>query len=292
NIPLCLIILIFGYFFIPETKSEDTQQYMDTRGIILFILLLLFIMVPVSLGKHWPELWWLLVGAIPCTKLLWSVEKNSEFRGQKPILPPSLFKTPMVITGFISEMTVTFAYPGYLFVTALCLQSELHFSSIESGNTFITLGATFFIGSLLSKRLSQRIRGHHIYILGAILTVIGFLGTILLIGHYHSDINFYQLWGATGVIGFGNSMMLTSAYRITLSQVGKHHASEASSALATVQQGCFALGTAFAGAVYSYSISYGYLHAISLSVGTLSILLLIVGIPTNIKSANQPQICT
>lgn len=287
NIPLCLIILLFGFFYIPETKNTSAQQHMDLKGIILFILLLSFIMIPVTLAKHWPVLWWLVIGSVPLAMILWRVEKNTEESGRKPILPPSLFKTPMVINGFVSEMTVTFAYPGYLFVTALCLQSELHYSSIESGNTFIALGAMFFIGSLVSKLLSQNIGDHKTYALGAILTVIGFLGTIVLIIYYQANIRFYELWIATGVVGFGNSIMLTSAYRMALSKVGKHHASEASSALATVQQGCFALGTTFAGTVYSYSISYGYVNAISISIGILSLLVLTIGVPIYIKTVGE-----
>lgn len=241
-------------------------------------------MIPVSLGKHWPELWWLLLGALPCGILLWKVEKLHELAGRKAILPLSLFKTPMVINGFVSEMAVTFSYPGYLFITALCLQSKLGFTPFESGNTFIALGTMFFIGSILSKPLSQRIGDVKSYSIGAILTVIGFLGTVYLFHKFKFDLRFYNLWVATGVVGLGNSIMLTSAYRLALSRVGKHHASEASSALATVQQGCFALGTAFAGAIYSFTLSQGYLNAITISISILSLLVILAGVLMYIKS--------
>ncbi|MGF1831619.1 hypothetical protein L4D04_21165 [Photobacterium angustum] len=74
---------------------------------------------------------------------------------------------------------------------------------------------------------------------------------------------------------------------MALSKVGKHHASEAISALATVQQGCFALGTTFAGAIYSYSIIYGYVNAISISIGVLSLLVLTIGIPIYMKTVGE-----
>lgn len=284
NIPIGIVIFIFCYFIIPETKSDEGQQHMDVGGVVLLILCLSFVMIPVSLGKHWPELWWLLLGALPCGVLLWKVEKSHELADRKAILPPSLFKTPMVINGFVSEMAVTFAYPGYLFVTALCLQSEIGFTPLESGNTFIALGTMFFIGSLLSKPLSQRIGDPKAYAIGAILTVLGFLGTVYLFHSLKFNLRFYNLWVATGVVGLGNSIMLTSAYRLALSRVEKHHASEASSALATVQQGCFALGTAFAGAIYSFALVQGYLNAITVSISILSLLVLFVGVPIYIKS--------
>ena len=284
NVPIGIIIFIACYFVIPETKSDEIQQHMDIGGVVLLMLSLSFIMIPVSLGKHWPELWWLLLGALPCGILLWKVEKSHELAGHKAILPPSLFKTPMVINGFVSEMAVTFAYPGYLFVTALCLQSKLGFTPFESGNTFIALGTMFFIGSLLSKPLSQRIGDHKSYSIGAALTVLGFLGTVYLFHKFRFDLRFYNLWLATGVVGLGNSIMLTSAYRLALSRVGKHHASEASSALATVQQGCFALGTAFAGAIYSFTLTQGYLNAITISISMLSLLVIFVALPMYVKS--------
>ncbi|QUY48494.1 MFS transporter [Serratia plymuthica] len=287
NVPICILIFAFGYFLIPETKSDKAQQHMDIGGIILFILCLLFVMTPISLGKHWPELWWLLLGTLPCGALLWKVEKSHELAGRKAILPPSLFKTPMVINGFVSEMIVTFAYPGYLFVTALCLQREIGFTPFESGNTFLALGVMFFIGSLTSKKLSQRIGDHKSYALGAMITVIGFLGTVLLFHGFNNDLKFYDLWIVTGIVGFGNSIMLTSAYRLALSRVGKHHASEASSALATVQQGCFALGTAFAGAIYSFALVQGYLYAITVSISILSLIVLFVGVPIYIKTTRE-----
>ncbi|MEE3660939.1 MFS transporter [Brenneria sp. g21c3] len=285
NVPICMVIFILGYFVIPETQSDKAQQHMDVRGIVLFILCLSLIMMPVSLGKHWPELWWLLLGAPPCAMLLWKAEKAYEIAGRKPILPPSLFKTPMVINGFVSEMTVTFTYPGYLFVTALCLQSAIGFTSFESGNSFIALGVMFFIGSLISKPLSKRIGDAKSFALGSILSVIGFLGTVSLIYHFNADLRFYHLWIATGAVGIGDAIRLTSAYRIALSQVGKHLASEASSALVTVQQGCAALGTAFTGAIYSFALVQGYLTAITISIGVVSLLALFVGIPVYIKTA-------
>lgn len=283
NIPVGIIIFMACYFVIPETKSDE-EQHMDMGGVTLLLLCLSFIMIPVSLGKHWPELWWLLPAALPCGILLWHVEKSHEIAGRKAILPPSLFKTPMVINGFISEMAVTFTYPGYLFVSALCLQSELGFTPFESGNTFIALGTLFFIGSLLSKPLSRRIGDVKSYSIGAALTVTGFLATVYLFHKFKFDLTFYHLWIATGVIGLGNSIMLTSAYRLALSRVGKHHASEASSALATVQQGCFALGTAFAGAIYSFTLSQGFLNAITISISMLSLLVIFVSVPIYVKS--------
>ncbi|ELR64412.1 Major facilitator superfamily [Photobacterium marinum] len=277
NIPVCLLILGLGFFIIPETRSEN-QPHMDTSGITLFALFLLCLLLPIAMGEHWPQLWWLLLGLLPTGVGLWTVEKRKENAGEQPLFPLSLFKTPSVITGFIGEAAVTFTYPGYLFVTALCLQSKLHFNPLQSGNTFMALGIMFFVGSLLSKPMSQRLGNHRSYVVGTGLSFLGFVVTITLFWSFKSTLHVWSLIVATGLVGLGNAMMLTSAFRIALSQVGKHHASEASSALITVQQGCFAIGTAFSGAIYAAMLSHGYLVAIATSIGVLSALLLVIGV--------------
>lgn len=285
NIPICLIIFVLGGMAIPETKSSGTQQPMDAKGIVLFILCLLCLLMPVSLGRHWPLLWCLLIGTLPCGLLLWKVERAQERAGHTPLLPPSLLRTPMVLNGLACEITVTFSFPGYLFVTALYLQSAMKFSPWQSGNTFIMLGAMFFVGSFTSKSIGQRLGDVRAYLLGALLTVSGFITTIVLLRLFSDGIRYYDLWVATGAIGFGNALMLTSAYRLALSQVSKQHASGVSSVLATVQQGCFALGTAIAGAVYSFALYGGYLNAITAAISALALLVLCVSITVYIKTA-------
>lgn len=275
NVPICIIIFVFGCRTIPETRSSETRQSMDLGGISLFILCLLSVMVSLSLGGRWHGLWWWLAAVVPCGFWLWRVERGHERAGRKAILPPSMFKAPMVKNGFVREMTVTFSFPGYLFVTALYLQSELGFTPLESGNAFVALGAMFFIGSLISKRLGQRLGDHLSFALGALLTASGFLATIWLFYRFNHRLTFYDLWGATGIIGLGNAIMLTSAYRLTLANVEKRYASEVSGALATVQQGCFALGTAFTGGLYAGMQGYGGLSAVMLSIGTLALLMVL-----------------
>lgn len=275
NIPLCVLILLVGSRVIPETQAE-TAQPMDIGGICWFVSSLSLLLVPVTLGREWPYLWWLIIGVLPSAYLLWRFESAQEKSGRFPILPPSLFKKPLVVHGFISEATVTFTYPGYLFVTALCLQNAFGFSPRQSGNTFIALGMLFFLGSLLSKPLSNKLGDTTSYLIGALFTVVGFGITIMLIQNNPQELSYYQLWCGTGAVGLGNALMLTSAFRITLVSVDKQHAGEASSALVTIQQGCFALGTAFAGSVYAAMSSHGY-SAITLTLALLSILLMSVG---------------
>jgi len=285
NIPICLIILIVGYFIIPETMA-DKKPKMDISGIVLFASLMLCLLIPVAMGKHWPELFLLFLAIPPLGYCLKSVELKKEQLNENPLIPPALFSTPSAKFGLLAEIAVTSTYSGFLFVTALCLQKALHFTPFESGNTFMSLGLMFFIGSFLNKSVSDKLGDYVCFSCGAMITALGFITTVILFWTFKQNLHVWQLILTTGLVGLGNAFMLTSAFRITLSNVAKHHASEVSSALITVQQGFFALGTAIMGTVYSSTSQYGYLIAITSAIAVTTAIVLLIGM---IVFAHRPQ---
>lgn len=260
NLPVCLLVVGLGLFVIPDTRGVGTPRA-DGWGMALFALFLVCLLLPVSLGGSWPALRWLVLALPPIGLTLWRVEARQEAAGGRPLLPPSLLRAPRALVGFLAEAAVTFCYAGYLFVTALCLQSALGFTPAQSGDGFIGLGTLFFLGSLVSKRVGERLGDAGAFALGAALTIAGLLVTAGLIAIDGRALAVAPVIAASALVGLGNALMLTSAYRIALSHVGKHHAGAASVALTTVQQGCFALGTAFAGAVYAGVLSQGFASA-------------------------------
>ncbi|SHH94049.1 Multidrug resistance protein stp [Vibrio aerogenes CECT 7868] len=277
NIPVCVLILAFGSMVIPETKA-DHQPHMDISGSALLALSLLCLLIPVAMGQHWPYLWLLLPGLFPAIYWLWKTETRKEAANAQPLLPPSLFKTPLLLIGLTGEIAVTLTYSGYIFITAFCLQSQIHFTPMQSGNTFIALGLSFFAGSLLSKPISQRL-GHFInFNVGCVMTFAGFILTIGLFRLFGQNLQAYDFLLATALIGFGNALMITAAFRIALTHVTQRHAGETSSLIVTLQQGCFALGTAAVGAMYSATLSQGYQAAITSATGGLCVVLLLIGV--------------
>ena len=276
NVPLCLIIFIAGALFIPETQST-TKPTMDLKGIFLFAGVMLCLLIPIAIGHQWPNLYWLLLAVIPFSVSLIRTELTQEKNGGSPLFPPSIFKRPSARIGLIAEVAVTTAYSGYAFVTAICLQKALNFTPLQSGNTFMGLGLMFFIGSLLSKPASKRWGNARTFVFGSIFSSLGFISTIILFWVIGQKLTVSWLLLGTGLVGFGNAFMLTSAFKITLSHIDKLHASEASSALITVQQGFFALGTALAGTIYSTLSHYSYLVAITSAIGTMIGIVAIIG---------------
>ncbi|CAG9298255.1 MFS transporter [Celerinatantimonas diazotrophica] len=277
NLPICVLIIALSFKLIPETRSNHISS-MDFKGMGLFSTLLLSLLIPISMAEHWPLLWLLLLASAPLCYWLWKIEKHLERHAEQPLLPPSLFTVKITRIGFLSESAVTFCYAGYLFVSALTLQKALHFSPRLSGDSFIALGIMFFVGSMISRSLVRKMSYFSSFALGSFITLVGFITTAVLIHHYNATITLVQLSFATGLVGLGNAFMLTSAYRIALSNVPLHQAGAASSALNTIQQSCFALGTAVAGACYSLFLNHGALNALGHAITVLSVILVLISL--------------
>ncbi|MCL9782473.1 MFS transporter [Vibrio sp. S4M6] len=277
NIPVCVFVLIFGFKVIPESQTQAIPK-MDYAGISLFTLLLTCLLVPMSVGSHWPELWWLLLFTLPLSWMLWNLQVRKEAQKQNPVFPPSLFNTPKFVVGIICLMGVALTFPGYIFVTALTLQSKLHFTPLQSGNTFISMGLLYFLGSILSKRIGARIDDYRYYIIGISLTVIGFISTTYAIDWFGNQIQVWDLVIATAFAGFGNSCLASSAYRIALSHVEQNQASGASTVLNTVMQGCFPISTAISGEIYSITSSFNEVVTMTSVLTVLAAILMVVGI--------------
>ncbi|WP_082783618.1 MFS transporter [Snodgrassella sp. CFCC 13594] len=276
NIPVCLVILVFGSKLIPETRALEYIP-MDVGGIIWLAATLLSLLIPVVLGEHWPSLLWFLVAVAPLAWGLWRCERYQEQQQNQPLLPPSLFQQKIVRMGFLGEMTVTFIYSGYLFVTALFLQSVLHYTPAQSGNAFLVLGILFFVTSLLSKRLASLVRLSKLLAIGALLSALGMASIWLVFWQQGTATAIWDLSASMALVGVGNALMVSSSFRMVLSHVRTQQASAASSALTTIQQACFALGTSVAGALYSVMLPLGSLLAVAMVFGLLMMVLLVSG---------------
>ena len=271
NLPICAAALILALRNVPDSRGAELRS-LDFCGMGLFAAFLLCLLLPVAIGGAWPAMHWLLLGLVPAGLALWRVESALEARGERPLMPPSLFRVPGAPAGFLAQAAVTFCYSGFLFVTALCLQRNIGFSPQQSGDSFGSLGLMFFLGSMIGKRQDNG----QAFVLGAIVTVAGFAGCSGYLYAYGRDLHLWQMMLGTGLVGLGNAFMLTSAYRIILSNIGAQHAGEASAAVSTMQQGCYALGTAVAATFFGRMLGQGYPTAFMATMGALCLILLVV----------------
>jgi len=266
NLPVCAAILVFSGRWIPETRRDHAAS-IDRPGTLLLTIIILCILLPLSLGPtlHWslPSLLPMLV-AIPLLWLLWKVELRQERLGAHPLLPPSLLRLPSVRFGLLIAFVFFSSWSGYMFVLALALQAGAGMSPIHAGNVFVAMGASYFVGALLSARSVVWLGRTPVLIVGCVIQMSGLLALIATLHMVWPQPGILNLAPATMIVGFGQAFIVGSFFRIGLADVPADQGGAGSAMLSTMQQACFGLGSALLGAVFAETLQHSgkYLNAV------------------------------
>ncbi|KHJ67276.1 MFS transporter [Pantoea rodasii] len=276
NLPICLFVLITARRFVPETHNNQRVQ-VDVSGTLLLAGAIGCLMLALALGPllHWSWPCILLLVLFPV--LLHRLRQSSlrlEASGGAPLLPPSLLRLPSVRFGLTLAVLFFSCWSGFMFAVALTLQSGIGLSAFQSGNAFIALGAAYFIGSMRSTRIVERFGKRATLLTGCGIQMIGLLALIATFQLAWPNVGVFTLIPATILIGFGQSFIVSTFYRIGMSGVPHHQAGAGSAVLSTVQQSALGLGPMLLGGVFTQINLHGnHLAAIS---GTLGVELLMM----------------
>ncbi|MGT4703428.1 MFS transporter [Pseudomonas aeruginosa] len=221
NLPICLGILLCSRRWVPETRAEHAAR-VDAPGTLLLAALILCLLLPLALG---PSLHWswpcalLLAAAVPLLAWLWRTELRQERRQAWPLLPPSLLRLPSIRFGLLLAILFFACWSGFMFALALALQAGAGLSPVQAGNAFIVLGASYFVSALLTARVAARIGPVRLLLLGCVIQMCGLLGLMLTLQRVWPQPGILNLAPATLVIGFGQAFIVSSFFRIGLSEV-------------------------------------------------------------------------
>jgi len=253
NIPLCLLIVLLASRTIPETQ-KSLKVSIDLSGTLLLASAIGCLLVALALGPlfHWSWPCLLLLAAFPLLlNCLWRVEVALEKNHGSPILPPSLIRLNGVRFGLSIAVLFFSCWSGFMFAVALTLQSGLGMTPLQSGNAFIVLGAAYFLGSMYSTPIVEKLGKLRTLLTGCTLQMAGLLVLMATFQMGWPNVGAMTLIPATALIGLGQSFIVSCFYRIGLSDVPKDHAGAGSALLSTVQQAAFGLGPMLLGSVYS-----------------------------------------
>ncbi|MGO1767317.1 MFS transporter [Advenella sp. S44] len=277
NLPVCALVLALSPRHLPETCRQNPAG-IDGPGTVLLAMLIISILVPVALGPSFGWNWLCLLtlaSALPLAIALWKTEIRQERRGVLPLLPPTLLRLPTVRFGFFTAVVFFACWSGFMFVLALTLQAGAGLTPLQSGNSFIALGVAFFIGSLLSTRVTASIGLLPTLLLGCAMVIPGLFLLLWVLQQVWPAPNLLSLTIPSLFIGIGQAFIVGAFYRIGMSQIPADQAGSGSAMLSTIQQASMGLGPALLGAVFSQSLLQGhdYQRAIHASV-QLEIILL------------------
>lgn len=272
NLPLCVGVLACSRRWVPETRREGDVA-IDWAGTVLLAGLVVCLLSALAFGpiSHWAWPWPALLAAAPLLlAALWRVELAQERRGAQPLLPPSLLRLPSVRFGLLVAILFFACWSGFMFAVALTLQSGAGLTPFQSGNAFIALGASYFVSSLLSSRVAARLGQVPSLVLGCVIQMSGLLALMLTFELVWPRPDMLTLMPATVLIGFGQAFIVSSFFRIGLSDVPAEQAGAGAGMLSTVQQAAFGLGVTLIGAVFAQVIHHGgdYRAAVLAALGT------------------------
>jgi MFS family permease len=270
NLPVCALVLQGCRRWVPETRASHAAS-IDLPGTVLLALLLVCLLLAVALGpvSHWAWPCQAMLWALPVLVWsLWQVENRQQRRQLNPLLPPALLRLPSMRFGLWLAVVFFCCWGGFMFALALTLQAGAGLSPLDCGNAFIALGAAYFVGALLSTRVVARLGKERLLMLGCLIQMTGLLLLLLCLRQVWPHPDLLDLVPSTMLIGFGQSFIVSSFFRIGLSDVSREQAGAGSSMLSTVQQAALAMGPALLGAVFSSSLHRGdsYLQALQLTL--------------------------
>jgi EmrB/QacA subfamily drug resistance transporter len=267
NVPVGVLAIAAAYLVMPEIHFS-LRRDLDLRGVLLAsagLLLGVFALVEgqryswgpidtfgaLSLGAtRWSlvSIYSLLVYAV----LLLVVFAVVERRARQPLLPFPLFGDRNFIVGTLLAVVVSFAMASMFIPIVLFSQSVLGWSAVKSGLTALPYTLVALVVAPLAGRLSDRINGKYILLVGCAVSV---LGTGLLRGVLALDNTPWSFVLPLAVAGFGMGCTMVPMTVVTMRDVPPALSGAASGFVNTLRQVGAALGTAVVGAVLANQVA-------------------------------------
>ncbi|MFJ3290623.1 MFS transporter [Enterobacter asburiae] len=256
NVPICLVVLALSRHFVPETRRE-TPSRIDWTGTVLLAIILCCLLFPMALGPQWHWSWPLKVMLLAIIPLSWLTALNArkkERENAHPLIPPRLLQLRSVRFGILIAMLFFSVWSGFMFCMALTMQTGLGMAPWQSGNSFIALGVTYFISAWFAPRLIARYSTSTILLTGLAIQIVGLLALIATFRVWGMENTALTLAPATGLVGYGQALIVNSFYRIGMRDIQPDDAGAASAILSTLQQAALGLGPAIFGAILLHAL--------------------------------------
>ncbi|EOZ9389768.1 MFS transporter [Enterobacter cancerogenus] len=256
NVPICLVVLALSRRYVPETRRE-TPSRIDWTGTALLAMILCCLLFPMALGPQWHWSWPLKAALIAIIPLAWLMVLNARKKEREdahPLIPPRLMQLASIRFGVLIAMLFFSVWSGFMFCMALTMQTGLGMAPWQSGNSFIALGVTYFVSAWFAPRLIARYRTSTLLLSGLAIQILGLLALIATFRHWGMNNTALTLAPATGLVGYGQALIVNSFYRIGMRDIQSDDAGAASAILSTLQQAALGLGPAIFGAILLHAL--------------------------------------
>jgi len=263
NIPIGLMASVLAAIFLEESV-QNKQKRMDTGGVVLLTVALVFLIWPLTQGRElgWPL--WSVAMLLASFGLLYAFirnQKKKESSGREPLIHIDLFKIKSFSMGVLCVFFYFGLHNAFLLSVAIVLQKGYHLSPYSASLFFTSIGWAFVLSSYLSIRFAARY-GERLLQTGCVMMLMSFAAQALFFT-YHTP-SPITIIGCFVVYGLGSGFVLPSILNVTLAEVPAKFAGSSSGVYSTIQQFSSAAGVSILGGIFfallsgsaSYHLSY------------------------------------
>jgi MFS family permease len=252
NLPIIILVLIFGLPLLQETKIQRTRR-LDLTGVLLSVLTLSCVVIPLIEGREagWPLWAWILLALSPVlAAVFWRYETRLSASGGEPLVNPSALQAPGLRTGLVVAL-LFYSIAAFFLLLSIYLQGALGETPLTAGLVFLPFGLGFLLGPL-STPIAGRWLGRFINPVGMALESVGFIALIILIsrtlpGHPPSGVLLALILFA---IGYGQGLALPTLVRMIISRVDKSYSGMIAGIVNSTLQISAALSVAVIGGIF------------------------------------------
>lgn len=243
NLPVGLIGLALARRFVPDIRLARTHRF-DIVGVLLASLGLLGIVFSLVESQHDAPTTVVTIAVLATALLvlflMW------ERRQPEPLLPVALFSDRNFSIATLITAITSFSLYGFLLVFAVETQSALGMSPLVSGAAALPMTLTLSSLAPAAGRLSDRVGGRVLLIVGLALYALGVLAVAFVAtGTSRADAFVLPLV----LVGAGMGLALAPTTAEAMRGVSPQRAGAASGVLNTARQVGAVLGAAVIGAV-------------------------------------------
>lgn len=243
-IPLSLIVMVLGAFFIEESYAKDGRA-LDFPGQILAIVSIVAIVDGVisggSDGFSNPRSYVaLIVGVCGLAAFAYT-----ELRSRAPMMSLRLFANPEFAVSAVSAAVAMFAYIGLVYMLSIYFGSTQHLTAFMSADRYVVMFVACALGSQVAGPLMKR-WGYRVVLVVGLLVLAAGLFSIVSIDY---DAGFVAVAWRILIAGFGMGLVLPTVTAAAVNSVPHTQAGMASAAINAIRQFGGAMGPAVFGVV-------------------------------------------
>jgi len=235
---------------VPESRSSAPLA-LDLRGAALLGAGLLLLVVPLTLGASagWPPpLLGMLASAGVVLALFARSQQASERRGELPVVPPSVLRTPVVRHGLVMTLLFFTGYGAFLYEFSALAQGAL--GADAQGTVVLLLGfGGGFVATALATPAIERRTGRWTMTGAAVAQAVVLAVLALVVGSGHGGTT-AAVQPLLVALGAAQALMYGPVLRTVLSRTPTWAAGVAGGLFTTLQQLGLGLGVALLGGLF------------------------------------------